>query len=441
MKIVCTILTWLAASWAQAASGDLDQLLQRVEQTGRVEAQLRREREDRFRQARDQQETLLSELRKKLAAESERGEQLKARFADNEANLKVMAQALQDKTGDLGELFGTVRQSAADLRALIEESPVNPRYPQRLPLLNELTDSRALPDIGQLGALALMLQREIVESGRIVRMPAQVVGNDGLSEDREIVRVGLFTALDGADYLRYNGANQRFEHLPRPPARVEPTTVDAFNTPGPGYAPLVIDPTRGTLMGMLMQTPAPLERLHQGGVVGYAILAVGALGLLIALLRMTYLAMVQLRLRRQLADLGNPREDNPLGRVLRIAQDADTASPENLELRLDEAVLRELPRLTRGEGLLKLLAGVAPLLGLLGTVVGMILTFQAISLFGTGDPKLMANGISQALVTTAMGLLVAIPLLFLHSLVAARGRSLSRLLDQQALGLAMMARE
>ncbi|MCB1876408.1 MAG: MotA/TolQ/ExbB proton channel family protein [Chromatiales bacterium] len=194
-------------------------------------------------------------------------------------------------------------------------------------------------------------------------------------------------------------------------------------------------------MGMLMQTPAPLERLHQGGVVGYAILAVGALGLLIALLRMTYLAMVQLRLRRQLADLGNPREDNPLGRVLRIAQDADTASPENLELRLDEAVLRELPRLTRGEGLLKLLAGVAPLLGLLGTVVGMILTFQAISLFGTGDPKLMANGISQALVTTAMGLLVAIPLLFLHSLVAARGRSLSRLLDQQALGLAMMARE
>ena len=195
------------------------------------------------------------------------------------------------------------------------------------------------------------------------------------------------------------------------------------------------------LLGLLVETPSLLERMHQGGVVGYVILALGAFGLLLVFFRLGYLSWVGGRIRRQLRNLAQPSQNNPLGRILCVSTESNAVNPVNLELQIDEAVLRETPRLTRGEGLIKLLAGIAPLLGLLGTVVGMIITFQSISLFGTGDPKLMANGISQALVTTALGLIVAIPLLFLHTLVTTRSRALVQILDEQSAGLVAMQRE
>jgi biopolymer transport protein ExbB len=136
-----------------------------------------------------------------------------------------------------------------------------------------------------------------------------------------------------------------------------------------------------------------------------------------------------------MGDVGNPRAGNPLGRVLLAVKDVPLEEEELLQLALDEAVLLELPALERGNGVIKLLAATSPLLGLLGTVTGMILTFQAISLFGTGDPKLMAGGISQALVTTVLGLVVAIPLLFSHSVIAYVSRALIQRLDEQCAGV------
>ncbi|MCP4045074.1 MAG: MotA/TolQ/ExbB proton channel family protein, partial [Gammaproteobacteria bacterium] len=124
-----------------------------------------------------------------------------------------------------------------------------------------------------------------------------------------------------------------------------------------------------------------------------------------------------------------------LGRIMLAAADAPSETDDLLLLKIDEAILAEIPALERGTGLIKLLAATAPLLGLLGTVTGMIVTFQSISLFGTGDPKLMAGGISQALVTTVLGLVVAIPLLFGHNLVASLSRSLVQRLDEQSAGM------
>ena len=202
-----------------------------------------------------------------------------------------------------------------------------------------------------------------------------------------------------------------------------------------GYAPMVIDPTRGGLLSMLTQTPTPVERIQQGGAIGYIILAIGLFGIVLVLLRLTGLGRVAGRMDRQLREPGEVADDNPLGRVLLAAGDAGDRDIDAIELLLDEAILRETPALQRGLGLLKLLAAVAPLLGLLGTVTGMILTFQSITLFGTGDPKLMAGGISQALVTTVLGLIVAIPLLFSHTLLASRSRTLIQILDEQSAGL------
>jgi biopolymer transport protein ExbB len=198
---------------------------------------------------------------------------------------------------------------------------------------------------------------------------------------------------------------------------------------------MIIDPTQGSLLGMLSIEPDIAERIKQAGTIGLIIIALGALGLLITLWRVIYLLWVSARVRGQMKKISEPKPGNPLGRVLLQAQQFSTRKEENLEFKLDEAVLVELPKLERGHNFIKLLAAVAPLLGLLGTVTGMILTFQSISLFGNGDPKLMAGGISQALMTTVLGLVAAIPLLFGHSFVNSLARNLIQRLDEQSAGM------
>ncbi|MGL5069817.1 MAG: MotA/TolQ/ExbB proton channel family protein, partial [Aeromonas salmonicida] len=132
---------------------------------------------------------------------------------------------------------------------------------------------------------------------------------------------------------------------------------------------------------------------------------------------------------------GEYHADNALGRVLTVAEQHPELSMETLELRLDEAILQETPRMERGIGMVKVIAAIAPMLGLLGTVTGMIGTFQAITQFGTGDPKIMAGGISMALITTVQGLVAAIPLILAHSLLQSRFTELSNVLEQQVAGI------
>ncbi|MCW8945298.1 MAG: MotA/TolQ/ExbB proton channel family protein [Sedimenticola sp.] len=419
----------------------LDHLLRQAQQAQQHDQSVRELREQTFLAKRAEQKQLLEQLREQVEIERLRGATLKTTFETNESSLVELETELSQQTGDLGELFGAVKQVAKDLTTTLQDSLVSGQYPDRAAWFKLLGESKKLPDITELERLWLLMQQEIVESGRVVRFPAQVVGVDGVTNEREIVRIGLFNAIESDRYLKFQPESGRFVELSRQPADSDRALAASFMATPDGYAPLAIDPTRGVLLGMLVETPDLIERLHQGGIVGYVILALGALGLLIVIVRLGYLSLVGHKIRRQLRTLTQPAADNPLGRVLMLARVDQEGDPKNLELQIDEAVLREVPRLVRGEGLVKLLAGVAPLLGLLGTVVGMIVTFQSISLFGTGDPKLMANGISQALVTTALGLIVAIPLLFMHSLVATRSRLLVQILDEQSAGLVAMRAE
>lgn len=442
--LLVTLLTLLFSTplWAEHPT-HLDGLLHQAEDARAREDALRKQREQAFLAAHADQKALLAQLKSRLQQERLRSEALKADFQTNEQQLAELASQLKERTGAFGELFGTVRQSARDIAEVIGQSLVSAQYPGRAAWFRVLGESKRLPDITELERLWLLLQQEIVESGRVVRFPATVIGSDGVATPQPVVRVGLFNAVAGDRYLRYQPASERLAVLARQPsgsARAAAAQLDAA-TAGGGQVGMALDPTRGVLLGLLVDTPNTLERLQQGGAVGYVILALGALGLLLVAFRLVLLTRVERRTQRQLGDLAHPRPDNPLGRILAVAHQHQEADPSQLELQIDEAILRETPRLTRGEGLIKLLAGIAPLLGLLGTVVGMIVTFQAISLFGTGDPKLMANGISQALVTTALGLIVAIPLLFLHTWVASRSRALVQILDEQSAGLIAMGRE
>ena len=427
--------------------GHLDELLNQIQAAEKHDAGVRQQRVQAFIAEKGKQHARLDKVRRGLAAERDRSSRLKATFESNEKALAKLETELKQRTGDLGEVFGTVRQSSKDLAQYVRESLVSIQDRERSDWLRRLGESKALPDTDQLEQLWHLMQAQIIESGRVVRLPATVVGTDGVARKEPVVRVGVFNALDQKGrYLKYQPGTGRLVVLPRQPTGSVRDTAGDFVSGSnhgsvEGHAEFALDPTRGTLLGMLVEAPDLMERLHQGGVVGYAIIALGFFGVLVAALRLIYLAMVDRRVRRQLLDITDASADNPVGRVLAVAAQYRDADPANLELQIDEAVLREMPRLTRGEGLIKLLAGVAPLMGLLGTVVGMIVTFQAISMFGTGDPKLMANGISQALVTTALGLIVAIPLLFMHSLLASRSRALVQILDEQSAGLIALGRE
>jgi len=417
-----------------AQPADLDALLRDIREVRSTEQAVMRERETRFLSERDKQQARLHEAEQALAKVQVEADRLKAEFDRQEQALEESEAQLTQRSGDLGELFGVVRQAAGDTRSQWQDSLLNMQFPERTTTLDQLAESKRIPTVEALESFWFLLQQDMTASGKVSRFVAPVVGLDGAQRELAVVRVGPFTALQGEDYLLYQSEAERLLVAERQPDGRG--LVDDFMQSRNELAALKVDPTRGNVIQQLQQTPSLVERIHQGGVVGYVIIALGLLGLLLALVRLGWLHRTSGRVDRQVADLDDLRRDNPLGRVLGvIGSHPRLEQLDTLELKLDEAILKETPALERWQGLIKLLAAVAPLLGLLGTVTGMIVTFQAITLFGTGDPKLMAGGIAQALVTTVLGLVVAIPLLFMHGLVAARSKALIQLLEQQSAGL------
>tara|TARA_R110000782_G_scaffold44130_3_gene98977 strand:+ start:13 stop:1359 length:1347 start_codon:yes stop_codon:yes gene_type:complete len=417
-----------------AQPADLDALLRDIREVRNTEQAAMRERETRFLAERDEQQSRLRQAEEALAQVQVEADRLKFEFDRQEQALTEGEAQLAQRSGNLGELFGVVRQAAGDTRSQWQDSLLNMQFPGRTATLDQLAGSRQIPTVEALESFWFLLQQDMTASGKISRFMAPVVGLDGEQRELSVIRVGPFVALQGEDYLLYQPEPERLLVAERQPDGRG--LVDDFMQPRTELADLKMDPTRGNVIQQLQQTPSLTGRIHQGGVVGYVIIALGLLGLLLALVRLAWLQRTSGRVNRQVADLSHLRRDNPLGRVLGVIGNHPRIEQlETLELKLDEAILKETPALERWQGLIKLVAAVAPLLGLLGTVTGMIATFQAITLFGTGDPKLMAGGISQALITTVLGLIVAIPLLFMHGLVAARSKAMIQLLEQQSAGL------
>jgi len=413
----------------------LDYLLKQVQEANERDSRIRAEREAAFLADNKGQKEKLRDLRSTLKKEKARSRKLKQQFNSNEKELQKLDAELSEHVGILGELFGTVRQSANDLGVLMADSLVSIQYPGRAEWFNVLASARSLPDLVELERFWLLIKHEIEQSGVVSSFTTTIVAADGTDQEALVTRVGAFNAFSGGHYLNRLADENKLAELSRQPSGDYLELAHALEEASSGYLPVYIDPTRGSLLSVLVQAPTLEERIHQGGLIGYIILALGAAGLLLAGYRLIYLIIIGRRVRSQLAQPTDLRDDNPLGRVLLSVDTEVFNDTANAELALDEAILRETPGLTRGQSTVKLLAAVAPLLGLLGTVTGMILTFQSISLFGTGDPKLMAGGISQALITTVLGLVTAIPLLFSHNLIAARSKELIQILDQQSAGL------
>ena len=420
---------------AQTASG-LDQLLRQVQESAQQTSKLNQEREARFLKNKNEQAALLAKAQAELAAVEARVAGVKGRFDANQRDIAALKAQLGTRAGDYTQVYAAARQSAGDLRTVLADSYINPQYPKRLAQLDSIAKGAALPSINQLEGLWLALQQEITEQGKSARFSTEVTDPLGVPAKTEVVRVGAFTAFAGGDYLVVPSGGGSLRALSRQPGGSERAIAEDFSGATAGVAPILIDPTRGALLSLQVDRPTLEERVHQGGWPGYVIIVVGLVGFLVAVYQLQFLLRLDRAVQQQLADPRNPRPDNPLGRVLTVFKgDNEKHDPEVLELRLSEAVLKETPAIERFQQLIRLVIAAGPLLGLLGTVAGMIETFQVIMEAGSGDPKLMAGGISKAMIATVLGLGIAIPLLFINAILASRSRAVIQILDEQSAGL------
>ena len=412
----------------------LEQLLEITENDRQASGVINDQREQTFLAARDRQKFLLEQAVARLDQEEKRSVRLQKQFEENEKTLEDIQETLRIRIGNFGELFGVVRQVAGETIAIVKNSIVSLQFPNREKNLTGLAEARGIPSIEQMHDLRVELLREMSQSGQVQRFQKQVVLPGGSIVDAEIVRVGVFNAITENFFLQFVPDTQSLQVLARQPARRYQSMAEDLFALDTGYTTMAVDPSRGQILSLLIQAPGLAERINQGGLVGYFIIFIGLLGLALSLWRLLVLRQDGQAINQQLTtDIAS--QDNALGRILSVHNEHDAMDTESLELKIDEAILKEVPKLEKYHSIIKVFAAVAPLLGLLGTVVGMIVTFQALTLFGTGDPKLMAGGISQALVTTMLGLIVAIPLVFLHSVLTSWSGTLIEVLEEQSAGL------
>ena len=424
----------------EVAAENMSELLDLVKQGRSRAAGENRAREQRFAQDKANQQSELNRAERERAAEERRSARLEKKFEDNELLIAAKQEKLKERLGSLSELFGHLTAASGDLASNIEVSLVSSEYPSRegflQGLIAKMTGSDQLPQIEEIEKVWYEMLNEITQQGVVSRFTAEVATPSGEIAQREVVRVGAFNIIDvDGNYLTYG--NEKLAELPRQPSGNAVSNAASLADATSGLSQFGIDPTGptgGSFLAAIIDTPTLEERWHQGGYVGYAITAVGVFAFLLAIARVIMLTMMGAAVNSQLKS-GEAKTNNPLGRVLLVSQENPNIDTETLELKMAEAVLRETPKLEAGLTLLKIIAAVAPLMGLLGTVTGMIITFQAITIFGAGDPKAMAGGISSALITTVLGLLVAIPTVLLHTVVNGRAQKIIHILNEQATGI------
>jgi biopolymer transport protein ExbB len=442
LLIVATVFLGLSINVASAqdqAASSMAELLKLIEQGQATDSREARQREATFAQSKNQQQSLLNGAKAERSRQERESERLEALFKTNQAKIVTARAALDERLGALKELFGVLQTVAGDTQGRFDASLTNIEYPDRGEFLVELgskmASSSSLASIEDIERLWYELQREITESGKIVKFNHEITNKEGVRETIEIARVGVFNVVADGRYLKYDSDTGNVSELQRQPeqGRFVNSTSDLLESES-GEVRFGLDPTRGGILAQLVDVPNMRERIDQGGIVGYCIIGLGLIGLLIALWRWIALTAASRKVTAQLkADSANT--NNPLGRVLAAYEKHQNADTETIELKLSEAALKEMPALTQGLLFIKIISVVAPLMGLLGTVTGMIKTFQVITLYGAGDPKLMAGGISQALVTTVLGLVVAIPMVLIHTVVSGQSRKIINVLHSQSAGI------
>ncbi|MEM7501917.1 MAG: MotA/TolQ/ExbB proton channel family protein [Pseudomonadota bacterium] len=443
MKRITTIIAAcvlsVSAVQAQEAASSMQELLNIIEQGTARDSAEARQRLQRFQSQRNEQQNLLNEMRQERTRQENNSQRLENLFAENQQRILDARTALDRRLGALKELFGVLQTVSGDAQGRFSNSLTNIQFPEREQFLVDrgakMASATELASIEDIERLRFELQREVTEQGKIAKVPYEIATADGERVTADIVRVGIFNVAHNDGYLSYDPETGNVSELQRQPeqARFTGSTSDIVNTTD-GNVRFGLDVTRGGILALLVDSPTLTDRINQGGIVGYCIIGLGIIGLLIAIWRWIGLGTDSRKVSAQLKR-DSASTDNPLGRVLAAYESNQNADTETVELKLSEAALKEMPGLTKGLLFIKVVSVVAPLMGLLGTVTGMIKTFQVITLYGAGDPKMMAGGISQALMTTVLGLVVAIPMVLIHTLVSGQSKRIVNILHSQSAGI------
>ena len=414
---------------------DLDLLVESVKNTASIRAKEDKARLDKFLSDKNRQQYLLNQMKAKLNAEEDRSERLTKEYEDNDKKLSELEEQLTLKLGSFGELFGIVRQTAGESKGQFMLSLTNIEYPERIEFLGDLAERKSLdlPTSAELDRLWYEILNELNQSGKVKVYNTDILSKSGELVNTDIVRIGVFNSAADGDYLNLVSEQNVLEYLAKQPEGSIRRSARKLQNNDVEYREVFIDPTRGSLLSKLIDRAGFFERINQGGFVGYIILLILTAGLAMGVLQFLFLRNESQTIENELGS-GNYSESSTLGKLNSIYSKYMGDTPEELEAQLEDVLAKAAPALEKNLSIIKLLAAVAPLLGLLGTVIGMIETFQAITLFGTGDPKLMAGGISQALVTTMLGLIAAVPLLFVHNILDSRSRAISQIYEEQAIG-------
>lgn len=414
---------------------DLDLLVESVKNTASIRAKEDRERLNKFLSDKNRQQYLLNQMKAKLDAEEDRSDRLTKEYEDNDKKLSELEEQLTLKLGSFGELFGIVRQTAGESKGQFLLSLTNIEYPERIDFLGDLAERKSLdlPTSDELDRLWYEILNELNQSGKVKVYNTDILSKSGELINTDIVRIGVFNSVADGNYLNLVSEQNILEYLAKQPEGSIKRSARKLQNNDVEYREVFIDPTRGSLLSKLIDRAGFLERINQGGFVGYIILLILIAGLAMGVIQFLFLRNESQTIANEL-NSKNYSDDSTLGKLNNIYSKYKGDTPEELEAQLEDVLAKTAPALEKNLSIIKLLAAVAPLLGLLGTVIGMIETFQAITLFGTGDPKLMAGGISQALVTTMLGLIAAVPLLFVHNILDSRSRAISQIYEEQAIG-------
>ena len=438
-RLIATALFFVSNfAWSLEAEQEktMADILREIRSINEADADRYKTRETLFKQEAANQKALLRAAEDEVRRQERARNRLQKDFDNNEEILTGLESSLDKRVGDLGELFGVFRQTADDTQTMLFDSLITLEFPARRTKISKLAESDEVPTIAQMRALWTLLIEESALSGTISKFQASVVRPSGEKYDADVTRVGSFNVITEDRYLNYLAENDELVELPRQPAGAVRSSAADLHDADPGQeVGFFIDPSRGALLGLLVQSPSLGERVEQGKAVGYAIILLGIVGLIIVGQRLLTLTRIRSRINNQMKDLETPRPDNPLGRILISYIENKHLDLDTIKSRVEEVMFSDLAEIKKGLQLIKVFAAVAPLMGLLGTVIGMIGTFQAITLFGTGDPKLMAGGISQALVTTVLGLCAAIPLVLSHGLLSSQSTKLGKLIGEQFLSV------
>ena len=426
MKKILLLIVFIALS---LQASQLDKLLLDVNKNTQTQLKINKLREEVFLKDLKKSKKLLRDIKLSLKKAKNRTKQLKEIFKAQKATIQNQHKELEKNTGALKNLFAISKQEARDLSSLLKVSMTSTQLKNREKFLDEFSTSHSMPTIDNLRKLWKLYIQEIIESGKTTTYEAQVVDTLGMQNTSIVTRVGLFSAFDKNEYIRYDDSIGQFVKMMRQPKGV--SYVPQYYSTSNKVTPILLDPTKGVLFHMLKEKATLMDRINQGGIIGYIILMLGVLTILYSIYKYITLVSANSKMNKQM-NSSQIDTTNPLGRILAAFEKNKNKNIETIESKMDTAILKELPDIQSGLPMIKLVAAVAPLLGLLGTVTGMIETFQSITLFGTGDPKLMAGGISQALMTTVLGLVVAIPILFIYNVVQSKSKKIIEILTQQS---------